>query len=127
MRIKLIEDAEAVKNVLLTVSPEEYIVISSALKQFAENPNNVLVDIMTAKQMRIDICNRALEQEPRKWHWISHREHCENLGVMPSGLGAYKWCSNCDCGIDVREWHKNHYNYCPKCGARMVEPQESEG
>lgn len=59
MRIKLIEDAEAVKNVLLTVSPEEYIVISSALKQFAENPNNVLVDIMTAKQMRIDICNRA--------------------------------------------------------------------
>jgi len=61
-----------------------------------------------------------------KGHWISHREHCENLGVMPSGLGAYEWCSNCDCGIDVREWHRNHYNYCPNCGARMIEPQESE-
>ena len=70
--------------------------------------------------------NKSLEQEPKTGHWIGHREHCENLGVMPSGLGAYEWCSECDCGIDVREWHRNHYNYCPKCGARMVEPQESE-
>ena len=62
---------------------------------------------------------KALEQEPREGHWISHREHCENLGVMPSGLGAYEWCSNCDCGIDVKEWHRNHYNYCPNCGADM--------
>ena len=65
-----------------------------------------------------------LEQEPRKGHWISHREHCENLGVMPSGLSAYEWCSNCDCGIDVREWHRNHYNFCPNCGADMREGEE---
>ena len=64
--------------------------------------------------------------QPKIGHWIGHREHCENLGVMPSGLGAYEWCSNCDCGIDVREWHRNNYNYCPNCGCRMVEPQESE-
>ena len=56
--------------------------------------------------------------------WIGHREHCENLGVMPSGLGAYEWCSNCDCGIDVREWHRNNYNYCPNCGAKMEEERE---
>lgn len=62
---------------------------------------------------------KALEQEPKTGHWIGHREHCENLGVIPSGLGAYEWCSNCDCGIDVREWHRNHYNYCPNCGCRM--------
>ena len=61
------------------------------------------------------------EQEPKTGHWISHREHCENLGVMPSGLGVYEWCSNCDCGIDVREWHRNYYNYCPNCGAKMEE------
>lgn len=68
---------------------------------------------------------KALEQqEPRKGHWIGHREHCENLGVMPSGLGAYEWCSNCDCGIDVREWHRNHYNFCPNCGADMREGEE---
>ena len=67
-----------------------------------------------------------LEQEPRKGHWIGHREHCENLGVMPSGLGAYEWCSNCDCGIDVREWHRNHYNFCPNCGAKMESEAENE-
>ena len=67
----------------------------------------------------LDMAIKALEQETIKGHWISHREHCENLGVMPSGLGAYEWCSNCDCGIDVREWYRNQYNYCPKCGAKM--------
>jgi hypothetical protein len=56
--------------------------------------------------------------------WIGHGEHCENLGVVPSGLGAYEWCSNCDCGIDVREWHRNNYNYCPNCGADMREVEE---
>ncbi len=54
-----------------------------------------------------------------KGKWICHRDHCENLGVIPSGLGAYYWCSNCDCGIDVREFHRNHYNFCPNCGADM--------
>lgn len=62
---------------------------------------------------------KALEQGLGKGHWISHREHCENLGLIPSGLGAYEWCSNCDCGIDVKEFHRNHYNFCPNCGADM--------
>ena len=63
------------------------------------------------------------EQEPKTGHWISHGEHCENLGAIPSGLGAYEWCSNCDCGIDVREWHRNHYNFCPNCGAKMEDKE----
>lgn len=56
-------------------------------------------------------------------HWIEHKEYCKNLGVKPSGLGAFKWCSRCNCGIDVREWHINDYNYCPNCGADMREDQ----
>ena len=72
----------------------------------------------------VRVAIKALEQEPRKGHWIGHREHCENLGVMPSGLGVYEWCSNCDCGIDVREWHRNNYNFCPNCGADMREVEE---
>ena len=67
---------------------------------------------------------KALEREPKTGHWINHREHCENLGVKPSGLGAYEWCSNCDCGIDVTEFHRNHYNFCPNCGAEMMEVEE---
>ena len=63
-------------------------------------------------------------KDTKTGHWIGHREHCENLGVIPSGLGAYEWCSNCDCGIDVREWHRNNYNFCPNCGAKMKEDVE---
>lgn len=62
--------------------------------------------------------------QPKIGRWIGHREHCENLGVMPSGLGAYNWCSNCDCGIDVKEWYRTNYNYCPNCGAKMQEVEE---
>ena len=75
--------------------------------------------IAQLKELGYGLC-----EKPKTGYWIGHREHCENLGVLPSGLGAYEWCSNCDCAIDVREWHRNHYNYCPNCGAKMVEPQE---
>lgn len=75
-------------------------------------------DLIEALDMAISALSEN-KGEPKTGHWISHREHCENLRVMPSGLGAYEWCSNCDCGIDVREWHKNHYNFCPNCGADM--------
>lgn len=51
--------------------------------------------------------------------WISHREYCEINNLIPNGLGSYFWCSECDCGIDVKEWHRNNYNYCPNCGAKM--------
>lgn len=68
----------------------------------------------------VKISIKTLKQE-RAGHWIGHIEHCEKLGVMPSGLGVYEWCSNCDCGIDVREWHRNPYNFCPNCGIKMEE------
>lgn len=80
----------------------------------------LLADINYLEELR----ELRSKQEPKTGHWIGHREHCENLGVMPSGLGAYEWCSNCDCGIDVREWHRNHYNFCPNCGADMREAEE---
>lgn len=58
-------------------------------------------------------------QEPRTGHWISHREHCEMNNLLPSGLGSYCWCSECDCGIDSKYFHRAYYNYCPNCGAKM--------
>lgn len=60
MDIKLIiEDEDIVKNVLLTTSPREYLVISAALKQFADNTSNNPNDIIVAKRMRNDICMRG--------------------------------------------------------------------
>jgi hypothetical protein len=61
------------------------------------------------------------EPQPKTGHWIGHREHCEKLGVIPSGLGVYEWCSNCDYGIDIRDWSRISHNYCPKCGIKMQE------
>lgn len=60
MEIKLIiEDEDIVKNVQLTTSPIEYLVISAALKQFADNTSNSPNDIIVAKRMRNDICMRG--------------------------------------------------------------------
>jgi hypothetical protein len=65
-------------------------------------------DYDTALQMGI----KALEQEPQTGHWIVH----------PKGIYAHLICDKClsnapyDCRTD----------YCPNCGARMVDEQESE-
>ena len=47
-----IEEEDIVKNIQLTTSPVEYLVISAALKQFVENPDNNDADIEVAKLMR---------------------------------------------------------------------------
>jgi len=53
-------------------------------------------------------------QEPRKGHWIDDK--CSVCGKGTEDL------------ISSREWYKNEEpNFCPFCGAKMVEPQESEG
>lgn len=51
-------------------------------------------------------------QEPKTGHWIVH----------PKGIYAHLVCDKClsNAPYDCRT------NYCPNCGARMIEPQESE-
>ena len=74
----------------------------------------------------IDMAIKALEQEPKTGHWIFQKiTH-----------GKRMWCSNCDASFDlccnqIREYDevtKKDYiwGYCPWCGAKMVESQESE-
>lgn len=83
----------------------------------------------------LDMAIKALEQEPRKGHWIEHEwEEMREKG--------YYRCSVCNHGyqrytkgirksdvpyIDGQEYKLwNCDNYCPNCGAKMVELQESE-
>ena len=53
----------------------------------------------------------SVKQEPKTGHWI----WC---------VGSHK-CSNCEEYTCFS--HKELLRYCPNCGAKMVEPQESEG
>ena len=89
------------------------------IKQEFSEYNDTLSVYAKKRKEAFDMAIEALEQQPKTGHWIGHRDHCENLGVIPSGLGVYEWCSNCDCSIDIREWQRNHYNFCPNCGADM--------
>ena len=60
------------------------------------------------------------EQEPKTGHWI------EKDGFDGD---VYYDCSECGeswTTIEGTPWD-NEWDYCPSCGARMVEPQESEG
>lgn len=54
----------------------------------------------------------SVKQEPKEGHWIVH----------PKGVYAHLVCDKClsNAPYDCRT------NYCPNCGAWMVEPQESE-
>ena len=53
-------------------------------------------------------------QEPKTGHWV-HGEYCSECGCdVPAYIVDWKWQKDMDA------------KYCPNCGARMVDPQESE-
>lgn len=64
-----------------------------------------------------------LEQEPRKGHWI-----CDG---KDRNFADYH-CSECGlklalCGQDIKQRQDSGYSlFCGGCGAKMIEPQESE-
>ena len=60
------------------------------------------------KYEALDMAIKALEQEPKTGHWIDHQED----------RWIYAKCSECE------TVHDTQTNYCPNCGAKMVEPQE---
>ena len=62
----------------------------------------------------IEMAISALEQEPKTGHWIKIKPY-------PLQMHDYE-CSECG-----HETDDDTEDYCSSCGARMVEPQESEG
>lgn len=66
--------------------------------------------------------------EPKTGRWISKngKEQGYDIG------GVKTWyiqimCSECGFIKTAIEGYTGQYHYCPNCGAKMVEPQESEG
>ena len=63
-----------------------------------------------------------LEQEQKTGHWIKY-------GIQRCEEQHYK-CTSCGYYINFGQWgelYTKEFKYCPNCGAKMVEPQESEG
>lgn len=70
----------------------------------------------------IDMAIEALSQPEQKvGHWIKY-------GVPRCDEQHYQ-CTNCEYYINFGMWGKvytKEFKYCPNCGAKMVETQESE-
>jgi len=69
------------------------------------------------------------EQEPKTGHWIeeninewSRKVFCSECGCSP----PFEHFSNGDVYSATGYGVSNKTKYCPNCGAKMVEPQESE-
>ena len=58
-------------------------------------------------------------QEPKTGHWINYidKSGCMNFQGM---------CDKCGFIHTFIDCHTSQYNFCPNCGCRMFEPQESE-
>ena len=57
-----------------------------------------------------EVMDKNALQEPKTGHWID------------SPNGYFTHCS--ECGLYGDKGIYKHYGWCPKCGAKMVEPQE---
>lgn len=64
-------------------------------------------------QHEVNLIKAADVQPVRHGRWIGITEYCKKNGYIPSGMGIYYWCSECD-----KEEQKTT-DFCPNCGARM--------
>ena len=68
-----------------------------------------------------DVQEAEEEQEQKTGHWIDTND---------DGFVYHKIYKCSHCGATVCEYpqnmHESKYKYCSSCGAKMVEPQESE-
>lgn len=81
-------------------------ILRANMKTFPEISANKKIEALT-------MAIRIIEQEPKAGHWID----CDN--VEDYSADGYD-CSVCGVNAEYAT------SYCPNCGARMVEPQESE-
>ena len=57
--------------------------------------------------------SRSAQLEQKKGKWLTQTQYCNKHNLVPSGLGAYFWCSCCEEAVERLS------NFCPNCGADM--------
>ena len=69
----------------------------------------------------IKLLNSSVTPQPKIGHWINKSQR--------SGCGVLFVASECTCCGKKTPFNCDEfiYRYCPNCGAKMVEPRESEG
>ena len=81
------------------------------LKVYSEIKGKGYVD---ENEEAYELAIKALEQEPKTGHWIK---------IVVNGQHKIR----CDkCNYIEPEYATHIRNYCPNCGAKMVEPRGSE-
>lgn len=84
------------------------------LKKYTDGKQNTeKVEISVFQLNRVI---KTLEQEPKEGHWIAD---VDRWGDIVTTVNGYR-CDKCN------TFNSDKDNYCPNCGCRMVEPQESE-
>ena len=83
---------------------------------FYSTDNNGDVVLGSALRERIARLPSVTPQEPRKGHWIMTHDYF---------TGAYESIDYVKCSC-CHDYSLEEGNYCPNCGAKMVEPKESE-
>lgn len=77
---------------------------------------------------------RLLEQEPKTGHWIENTaEYYKAINEKGGGVNEDTdyfiddiACSECLAKFSVIDNEAERFDFCPNCGAKMVEPQEGE-
>ena len=93
-----------------------------------ENYNGVETPVGYRKVVDMEVIKNMQSVYPKAktGHWV---EYTRVLIPEPINKWEQAWyCSECGYGnqdSDESAWLE--WNYCPNCGAKMVEPQESEG
>jgi len=88
--------------------------------------NRIYMMLSEDMKKALDMAIKALEQEPKTGHWITHEESITLLTGRTASGGVI--CSECG----YKTHNRAHvvvgcpYRFCPGCGTEMVEPQESE-
>ena len=107
--------------------------IETVLNQLPSvNPQHTEAEIQKMQELEQAEIQKAYELgkavQPKTGHWI--------MPVQDDGMSDPIYyqvrCSKCGFDLDPQTWHMELHQYgadkyCPKCGAKMVEPREGEG